>query len=373
MPAPQFIPGLELSKRFYQEAVFPILNEHFPNLPYAAARVGHGSEVLGFDTPMSTDHNWGPSLQIFLRDQDAALAPQITEVLSHNLPYVFYGYATHFINSTLEPGKGTVHQEIKSEGPINHMVYTGTLRAFIQDDLAYDLDDPLTPADWLTFPSQKLRTLTAGAVYRDDTGDLTALRQRLAWYPHDVWLYLLAAGWKRISQEEHLMPRAGYVGDELGSALIGSRLVRDLMTLCFLMERRYAPYPKWFGTAFKQLKCAPALTPALWCSQIAPTWQERETGLSEAYEYITRAHNALGITPPLPTTVSHFFGRPFNVIYGEKCVDIILSQLTDPAVKLIASSTLIGSLDQFSDSTDLREDTHRRKRLLSLYRDDLPQ
>jgi hypothetical protein len=35
------------------------------------------------------------------------------------------------------------------------------------------------------------------------------------------------------------MGRAGYVGDELGAALIGSRLVRDMMRLCFLMERQY--------------------------------------------------------------------------------------------------------------------------------------
>jgi hypothetical protein len=26
--------------------------------------------VLGVDTPMSTDHNWGPWLQIFLSDED---------------------------------------------------------------------------------------------------------------------------------------------------------------------------------------------------------------------------------------------------------------------------------------------------------------
>ncbi len=37
------------------------------------------------------------------------------------------------------------------------------------------------------------------------------------------------------------------IGDEVGSALIGSRLVRDIMRLCFLMEQTYAPYAKWFG------------------------------------------------------------------------------------------------------------------------------
>lgn len=35
------------------------------------------------------------------------------------------------------------------------------------------------------------------------------------------------------------------------------------MQICFLMERQYAPYPKWFGSAFGQLDCASHLKPVL--------------------------------------------------------------------------------------------------------------
>lgn len=45
-----FLPGLELSRRFYEELVKPLLEEAFPALPYVSALVGPGSEVLGFDT-----------------------------------------------------------------------------------------------------------------------------------------------------------------------------------------------------------------------------------------------------------------------------------------------------------------------------------
>ncbi len=124
--------------------------------------------------------------------------------------------------------------------------------------LDFDADAEITPADWLTFPQQKLRTLTEGAVYHSGLGDLDALRERLSYYPRDVWLYLLAAGWMRISQEEPFVGRTGDVGDELGSRVIAARLIRDLMMLCFLIERVYAPYPKWFGTGFARLACAPA-------------------------------------------------------------------------------------------------------------------
>ena len=43
-------------------------------LPYAAALVGGGSQVLGYDTPMSTDHDWGPAVTLFLPEDEAGRA-----------------------------------------------------------------------------------------------------------------------------------------------------------------------------------------------------------------------------------------------------------------------------------------------------------
>ena len=37
-------------------------------------------------------------------------------------------------------------------------------------------------------------------------------------------------------------------GDELGSQVVAARLVREIMKLAFLMEKKYAPYSKWLGT-----------------------------------------------------------------------------------------------------------------------------
>jgi len=105
--------------------------------------------------------------------------------------------------------------------------------------------------------------MVTGEVYHQGTGELATLRKQLDWYSRDIWLYLLASGWQRISQEEQLIPRAAFVGDELGSAFIGSRLVRDIMNVCFLTERKFAPYSKWFGTAFKKLVCGSTLEPIL--------------------------------------------------------------------------------------------------------------
>ena len=111
---------------------------------------------------------------------------------------------------------------------------------------------------------------------------LQAARDRLAYSPHNLWLYLLIAAWWRVHPEMNLVGRAGSAGDELGSSLIGSRLVSDLMRLAFLMERQYAPYSKCFGTAFAPLACGPELTPVLWNVGRAQAWQDREAAMMTA-------------------------------------------------------------------------------------------
>lgn len=358
---PGFIPGLDLAELFYREAVRPILDAGYPGLAHSAALLGSGSEVLGFDTEMSTDHDWGPRFQLFLTEAEFARhGAAIEQLLRHRLPREFRGYPTAFGEPDLGP-PGT-----QKPGPLNHRVWVVTPRAFVREMLGFDLDREIEPADWLSFQPQSLLALTSGRIFDDGIG-LQAVRDRFAYYPHDVWLYLLASGWMRISQEEHLMGRAGLVGDELGSALIGSRLVRDGMRLAFLMERRYPPYPKWYGTAFHRLACAPKLSPHLLAASHAKSWQEREEHLVGAYEYLATMHNALGLTEPLPARCEPFFGRPFRVIRGGRFADALAARITDPVVRRIASRRLIGSIDQFSDSTDLLSHPSWRPMLRRLY------
>jgi hypothetical protein len=361
-----FIPGIELAGKFYQGAIRPILESDFRDVPYSAAIIGTGSEALGFDTEMSTDHHWGPRAMLFLRERDHEhYANAITESLRQKLPVSFCGYSTNY--SEPDPHDNHVqHLQEVENGPVNHRVEIHTMRAFFLDYLGFDLDQALDPPDWLTFPEQKLRTIIAGAVYHDEIG-LQAVRDRFKYYPRDVWLYLMGSGWNRIGQEEHLMGRAGLAGDEIGSALIGSRLVRDLMRLCFLMEQQYAPYPKWFGTAFARLICANALSPSLRRAQVARTWAEREQGLTEAYQLVAAMHNALEITDPLPTTVRDFFGRPFKVIALQGFAEALCSRITDPKVQQIANRGLIGGIDMISDNTDILSAPRWRKILRGFF------
>ena len=368
MPAmPPFIKGLALARAFYQQAVAPIVQAQFPDLRHSAGLLGSGSEVLGCDSPMSRDHHWGPRVMLFLPDEAhrqhrAALHAHLSE----RLPYRFMGYSTHFsAPKTGDDDDGTQLLQDIDSGPVNHRVEILTLAGFMRDEMGID-SLPLQTADWLSLPQQKLLAFTAGGIFRDDL-DIAAVRRALRYYPDDLWLYLLACGWARISQDEHLAPRAGCAGDELGSALTAGRLVRSIMQLCFLMARRYAPYPKWFGTAFAELDCGPALIPILQRVQRGATWREREKSLCAAYENLNAQHNGLGLTAAIQPALRPFHARGFMVSAGWRYAAALIAAIRDPALRRFAERRQIGSIDQFSDQTDLREAVRLRAKIAALY------
>ena len=355
MPASQegalreFVGGLRLSGLFYAEAVRPALDAEFPGLAHSAARIGGGSEVLGYDTPRSTDHDWGPRLQLFLSEGDHdALSGRITEALRWRLPRRFMGHSTHF---GVPDEIGVRTTEESSSGPVEHRVEVHTVRGFFGSWTGLDpYRDPELP-EWLVVPEQRLLEVTAGHVYHDGLGELERVRAKLAYHSRDVWLYLMAAQWRRVGQLEAFVGRTGEMGDDLGSRLVAASLVRDLMRLCFLQERRYAPYAKWFGTAFARLGCAPSLGPVFERVLRAGSWKEREEHLSVAYGSVAEMHNALGVTPALETKVSPFHDRPFLVVHAERFAETIEEAVEDPRVRALPRG--VGAADQVTDSTDV--------------------
>ena len=360
---PRFIPGLKLSGLFYREAVKPILDEYFPRLRYSAALIGWGSEVLGFDTALSSDHHWGPRVLLFLKkDEYQELSKPVKDILSTKLPYEFKGYSTNF--SEPEPN-GVRHPVAITAGPVNHLVNIYHLTDFVSARLGFDIEHAISVKDWLTFPQQRLLELTAGQVFHDGLGELNKMRRQLNYYPKDIWLYMLAAQWTRISQEEAFVGRAGNVGDELGSRIVAARIVRELIKLTFLMERQYTPYSKWLGSAFSKLKISKKLSSPLKRVLAAENWKKRERGLSECYSIVAFQHNALKITSAMATEVSNYFERPYKVIHAERFAEAIRKVIRDREVKAIRAD--LGSIDQFTDSTNVIEDQLLCKRLQVAY------
>ncbi len=331
---PPFVPGLQLAHDYWFEVVAPILDSNVAPSDRAAALIGDGSDVVGFDTEQSTDHGWGPRLDVFLDDDtDDALIPELTRAVDDALPDTFRGYPTRFAR--------------RDDEPVRHQVAFTTVGGFFRGLLRFDPREPMTPRHWLQAPTQRLRSLTAGAVFEDGPGDLTRARQRLSWYPDDVWLYALGCQWRRLDQEEPFVGRCGQVGDELGSAIVAARLVRELMRLCFLIEREYAPYSKWLGTAFARLSSGPELVPIMRAVLAAADWRGRERQLTTVFEAVAARFNALGMTEPMEPTVRPFYARPYVVLGSCRFVDACM------AATPLRGLGFAGSVDQFVDSTDV--------------------
>jgi hypothetical protein len=204
-------------------------------------------------------------------------------------------------------------------------------------------------ADRLSAPARRLAEVTSRAVFHDGLGELTAARARLAWYPHDQWLHVLACQWRRICQKEVFVGRCGEVGDELGAAVVADRLVRDLMRLCLLMDRRCPPYPKWLGSAVARVPGDARLTAVLRAALAATGPGTRERHLGTAYETVAAAHNRIGLTDPVDPATRPYHGRPFRVLRAERFADALTGRITDPAVRALPPG---GAPDQFVDSTE---------------------
>ncbi|MEM7335422.1 MAG: DUF4037 domain-containing protein [Chloroflexota bacterium] len=360
---PDFIPSLDLNEQFFHEILAPLMAEKFPDLTYAAARLGDGSDVLGYDTEISTDHDWGIRMQLFLDETEIDdWKTAVFNTLRTELPAQYKAFPVHFVAADEQGVRVAVDEH---DGPVDHRITITTIRQFVKKQVNIDPYQPLDAIDWLTIPQQFLLTITKGRLFADPENKLAEFRDKFAYFPNDVWLYLMAMQWGRMGEEEHFVGRTGIVGDEIGSALLASRLVHDMMSLCFLMEKQYAPYAKWFGTAFNRLDLATGLHPIFAQILAATDWQTRQKWLCKGYSALAERHNGLGITEPLATACGSFFDRPFQVLYAGRFQAALMEKITDS--RLLSIDSQMGSIDQISDNTQLKSYPHLHRRLRVLY------
>ncbi|PDS45515.1 hypothetical protein CO662_13390 [Rhizobium anhuiense] len=352
--------GIELSRGFYTDIVRPWLSEAAPELRYSAALIGYGSELIGFDDEVSKDHNWGPRVHILLsRDDFGNCARRLVDEFSKFAPADYLGEPIGW-RSRPHPASNSV----EAAGALGHGLEFHTLEALLEGHFAVRSVENLNALQWLGFAEQKLLAFTSGAVFHDDDSRLSQARDRLGYFPEDVWLYKIACQWRRIAEEQAFVGRAGQVGDDLGSRVIAARLVRDVMRMGFLLERRYAPYSKWLGSSFARLPIAEALSPHLKRALHSNAWTEREDALAWAYLELAHRQNAIGIASFEPI-VGPYHDRPFTTINADDAVETTCSAIADASIRQLP---IVGSLDQVSDLTPLLEDAKLSQRMMSQLR-----
>ena len=236
--------GLELSKAFYEQYGRPMLHEQFADYEelIAVALCGSGSECFGFDDDVSTDHDFEPGFCLFLPGEDVIdrRTAFLLERAYAKLPKEFEG----FRRSLMSPVGGNRHGVMRMDD------------FFLQKVGA--ADGLLSAEQWLTIPEFYLAEATNGAVFRDDCGAFSAIREKLSAMPEDIRRKKLAGELLTMAQSGQYNYNRCLSHGETGAAQLAAfEFVKAAIHTVFLLNKTYMPYYKW---QFRALRALPVLS-----------------------------------------------------------------------------------------------------------------
>ena len=232
--------GLELSRAFFEEYGRPMLEAQFPQLlPLLAAGLfGAGSECFGFDDEVSRDHDFEPGFCLMLPGEETV--DRRTEFLLERayakLPREFRGFRRPVV--------------LPVGGARRGVLRTGE---FFRRTAGTESGE-LSLREWLTLPEQSLAEATNGELYFDNYGQVTAIREKLRYFPEDVRLKRLAGQLLLMAQAGQYNYRRCLAHGEPGAAQLAIfEFAKSTVSAAFLLNRRYMPYYKWSFRALRQL------------------------------------------------------------------------------------------------------------------------
>ena len=235
------IKGLELSKRYYDTYVKEMLHRVFPEYEdrIAVGLCGHGSECFGFDDEVSEDHDYGPSVCLWLTDEDyEAIGDRLKEEYEA-LPKSFMGVAARQISQNGENRIGVLR-----------------ISDFYKEHIGYaKAPDRGDIAAWSSMKQEGLAAAVNGEVFRDDLGEFTGIRKELLnFYPDKLWYALLVESAVKMAQYgQYNYHRCMLRKDYVAAAAAYDGFMRETMELIFLVYREYMPYYKWSYRALRAM------------------------------------------------------------------------------------------------------------------------
>lgn len=281
--------GIELSEKFYQELVRPVLTERYPDLFDQAAIgvLGNGSETVGLDDDISRDHCWAPRVNIFLpEDSFTRHGEELLYGLREALPESFEGFEICF------PKHSRAGVSVESIGYF--------FRCFAKIE-----EPPQSDLDWFRTSEADLFHLTRGKLFHDPSGEFTRRREAFAYYPEDVWKKKLA-DWCLYftgSASPYNVHRASRRGDTIAAQIFFGGALKRAMEICFLLNKTYAPYNKWLPRLLPTLpRLGREVHSLLTAAADSNGWKGRVMSLVEvAHLYAIEIHQmGLSGEPDLP-------------------------------------------------------------------------
>jgi len=230
--------GLELSEMYYKEFGEPMIKEKFPEYHgrITAGLVGDGSDCFGFDDEYSRDHDWGPGFCIWLDNDDYQKIGQVLSNEYEKLPTQYKG----FKRVSSQWGQGRVG-----------VIETGAFyRKFIGVPHV-----PHSLERWLYIPENNLAVCTNGKIFTAPLAKFTKIRESLLeFYPEDVRISLISSRCQTAAQAgQYNYLRAMSHKEFFAARFAEIKFSSDIMSLLFLLNKKYAPYYKWRHRAVRKL------------------------------------------------------------------------------------------------------------------------
>ena len=238
--------GIELSEKFYLEFGAPMLHHDFPEIEniIAVALTGSGSECFGYDDEISRDHDFEPGFCLFIPDE--TLIDSKTEFALERaysaLPKEFMG----FKRNTVNPVGGKRHGVVR-------------MSDFFKEKTG-SFDGNISLREWFFIPEQSLAEATNGKVFRDDSGEFSAIRKKLSYMPEDVRLKKLAGNLLIMGQAgQYNYKRCVSRGETAAAQLAVAEFTKSVLNVVFLINKKYIPYYKWSFRALRELNILSSL------------------------------------------------------------------------------------------------------------------
>ena len=231
------VKGIDICRKYYETYVRPMIDEKFPDYAsrIAAGLAGEGSDAFGFDDELSRDHDWGPSVVLWIsKETDAEIGDKLRSAYEE-LP----GDIDGIKRAPYVRGKSRRGVQVIPE------FFERLTGAQVYEDI-----------DWRNTDSTKLAAAVNGEIWRDDEGTVTAFREKLSeGYPDEILFLNLAQYCALFSREgQYNCDRVKKRGDEMTSRMFAYDAIRDAMKLKYLSENRFFPHDKWLRKGLKGLE-----------------------------------------------------------------------------------------------------------------------
>ncbi|MCR4616640.1 MAG: DUF4125 family protein [Lachnospiraceae bacterium] len=260
------VKGLDICRSYYERFGAPVIHEQFPEYEsqIAVGLFGEGSDCFGYDDIVSRDHDWGPGFMLLVRKNIFDKIGDDLKKAYDDLPNEYMGYG----RMTTPEGEGRVGVICIEELLCRYLAEIFGLSD--KDDMASalgvatdkELAGVIVKERLVYVPETVLAQFVNGEIWRDDTGVITKIREKIGeYYSDDVWRHKLGVSLILTGQcGQYNLIRELKRGDRATSLTYLSDHIKNLLHTLFIINRKYAPYDKWLIRAAGELKIHPEIS-----------------------------------------------------------------------------------------------------------------